>query len=744
MKDDLIRVIKLSKTVSEGLEKAEFGEIQTKNGDQQVTARLAKVDLLYGSEVIRDKNLTVYKDTVNGLLCLSCKDKDDIFATYNTELIHDAVDSASQYLPDDGSDDCTTSQFQKLFDKKSIPAKKEYVVPETKGGSFGPYYGHLDMAVMAEDDIWVRRDGKWKIDNSIHASFQEISKLNGTYNKEETRREDINVLLRSLTTKASELLMPIMGDSIAVVLRRLMTLDSMITYMGKEKPEVLKKFLQEFYEDVEDRIEKHSEELTPLQLQLFEADKELDYKEKYKMAEAIREEKGMMSSLIRDGEHIDRPVNYIDLAFVAEMLDNGILEEEDADSFANQTMELYAVATTGITAGARAMYSVHKSLYADYYFADGDLGPAITASNKNSQEDIEIDAVNDVFEWMDDEYGDEIDVKVIRKEYMTGGKSFKEIFDEELETIGKKKIKKTNLITGEKKEKQKGLRDSILKLSDGSKSSKKKYNIFEDDEDEDDDDRRIIKNKNKSGGKKMRLGLSSIKSKNEAEFEKVYVEGKAFYLSEDETEDTRKGEMYILFDRNEDEVGYVHPKSFKVFDDRMKVVGIAAQRKEDSYAEDDDDDKSSRFGKGRSSSRRKSSRFEDDDEVVFSSKKKKRNTEQEINIGKSRKTYFLTEEVVRTDEGKGVAIVDSRNKVVAVAFDDGYAYDSDLEELGKIYYADDSDDDDDKSTFGKGRSSSRRKSSSFFDDEDDDDYGRGGIFSSKNKKRGLNRLSSVR
>ena len=240
----------------------------------------------------------------------------------------------------------------------------------------------------------------------------------------------------------------------------------------------------------------------------------------------------------------------------------------------------------------------------------------------------------------------------------------------------------------------------------------------------------------------MRLGgLSSIKSKNEAEFEKVYIEGKAFYLSEDETEDTRKGEMYILFDKNEDEVGYVHPKSFKVFDERMRVVGIAAQRKEDSYAEDDDDDRSSRFGKGK-----KSSRFEDDDEVVFSSKKKKRNTEQEINIGKSRKTYFLTEEVVRTDEGKGVAIVDSRNKVVAVAFDDGYAYDSDLEELGKIYYADDSDDDGGRSTFGKGKKSSSRKSSSFFDDddEDDDDYGRGGIFSSKNKKRGLNRLSSVR
>ena len=125
--------------------------------------------------------------------------------------------------------------------------------------------------------------------------------------------------------------------------------------------------------------------------------------------------------------------------------------------------------------------------------------------------------------------------------------------------------------------------------------------------------------------------------------------------------------------------------------------------------------------------------------MVFSSKKKKyASDEQEINIGKSRKTYFLTEEVVRTDEGKGVAIVDSRNRVVAVAFDDGYAYDEDLEELGKIYYA----DSDEDSKFSR-RKSSRKKSSSFFDnDEDEDD--RGVIFSSKNKKRGLNRLSSVR
>ncbi len=625
--------------------------------------------------------LTVGYDSLKGMMCAGLEVKGDTYVTYDQALIRNIVQRSA--------DESTSSMHDRIYqDGKTVKANTDFDILKD-GGRLAGHWVNSSLDNVADGPIYVTRKNEVVNDDSSAYIYNELQKINGSYSKEKVTKAHVNELLRSASSKAAELLLPVTGDTIASVLRRSLTFNTFFEFCVNKGGDDFTPYIEAFRDAVIEDM-KGNEYLPGIQAEYLKKEEIPSYKRKTELSLMIAEEKEIIKTLGMETD-VNPPVpkNFIDIMYVTELIDTMMEEKENLST---SLYHGYIFDTDRIVAGARLSYAIGETLLADIAWTNGDMGPAVD-TNTNSPQSI----VKEFLNFLADN-GVE-DTQAMYNQYFHNGKTFGQDFLE--------RMKKGTLSNDSKLE-------QIFhgKKAPGSKFKKNNSDEFTAALN------KLSKNKNKGKGEdNMRItskGKGFGKSKNN--IKEYTMDGETYYVDFDNIRDFDGTEAAIVYNADEEIIGAM-AEDVEAIDTDGKSVGKLKEKSSSDFGSKS----SSGFGSKKSSGfgSKSSSGFGKKSSSGFGSKKTP--GVPCMVPGDDATVYYVTDNKVEAYGIDVLEIVDEDKEVVGGVTEDGELMDLEGNNIGDIILE---EEEEKSSGFGKKSSSGfGSKSSSGFGKKSSSGFG---------------------
>lgn len=213
----------------------------------------------------------------------------------------------------------------------------------------------MDTAVVG--DIALIRSNQIVIDNSMKYIYNELAAVNGQFDSQVTDETTARMLFRSGLDKASEALNPLKGDGLQGVLRRNITMDSLLQFQHNKNPQLFVQMIQEFVMAIQNNLQ--SGQVLQTQTLKVAGNGEKLVADRTLLAKAIQEEAEAQRQVYLQQGNCPRQVNQIDEAFVLELLNS--LNNKEAPSLSTATLNSEVFDTNAIQSAAKLVSMVNKT-----------------------------------------------------------------------------------------------------------------------------------------------------------------------------------------------------------------------------------------------------------------------------------------------------------------------------------------------------------------------------------------------